>query len=312
MTDPHHWQHALTELPVERVPRCDLCGSTNASISDRWGGMLRLRSPFAVRHCRSCGLRWLDPRPDAEGYARLYSNEFYFGGEGASPENYAGLEALRERYFVERLRRIERAVGRFPLSILDYGAATGGFVALARKRGHACQGVELSGDARATARATHGIELVPGDAAADLAAGAFDALHMNHVLEHMPDPLQHLRWCRERLRPDGVLVIEVPQQFDNALDAARRALRIGGRRPMFDAYSLHHTYFFTHRTLSELCRKAGFTVAACRTFNPMSAPLWPPSLRNWVLHGFLRMADMVASAGNIVEIIAVPDRVDAR
>ena len=99
-------------------------------------------------------------------------------------------------------------------------------------------------------------------------------------------------------------MIEVPQQFDNALDTVRRVLRVGGRRQIFDAYSLHHTYYFSPTTLTNLCQKAGFTVAACRTFNPMAAPLWPPSLRNWVLHGFLQAADMFGSAGNIVELVA--------
>ena len=93
----------------------------------------------------------------------------------------------------------------------------------------------------------------------------FDAIHMNHVLEHMPDPLEHLQWCLQRLRPGGMLVAEVPRQFENDADRLRRLVGSGGKQHALDAFSLHHTYFFTPGTLRKCSELAGFEVDSLET-----------------------------------------------
>ncbi|HZF29670.1 MAG TPA: class I SAM-dependent methyltransferase [Gammaproteobacteria bacterium] len=294
----------MAALRTELVTSCVLCGVAGTE-DDRWKSLLALPDPYAVQRCPECGLRWLSPRPDADGYRLLYSDAVYFGGEGASPKRYDGVIADRLDWLRRRLDRAAtmlRRDGR--LRVLDYGAATGEFVALARAAGHDGEGVELSSDARASARTRLGIELLSAEQAGDLQPSQFDLVHMNHVLEHMPDPLAHLRWCQALLKTDGLLVLEVPQQFDNDLDRMRRALAVGGRQKQFDAYSLHHTYFFTPSSLGKMLRKAGYEPARVTTFNPDKTPLWPPSARNWILRVGLGLADRLHDGGNIIEAFA--------
>lgn len=298
------WQQQLCELPVEEVPHCILCGSSGRP-DERWGEYLRLVPPFGVLRCDSCELRWLSPRPNAEGYGRLYSDALYFGGKGASPAGYTKLAKGRIDYFRARIRAAaEIAPAGAPLAILDYGAATGEFVRAARDEGHECTGVELSADARATAKAVNGVSLLPVDGVRQVGEMRFDVIHMNHVLEHMPDPLSHLRWCHRILRTHGLLVLEVPQQFDNDLDRLRRLLRVGGRQKRFDAYSLHHTYFFSPDAMRLLLLRSGFEAIKMATFDPNSAPLWPLSMKNLVLRTLLGLADRLHSGGNIIEVFS--------
>jgi SAM-dependent methyltransferase len=245
----------------------------------------------------------------------------YFGGSGASPADYESSAKARIDYMRARIARLERMANKeAPLSILDYGAATGDFVRAGLDAGHECIGIELSADARAVAEQKNGVTLLPIDCAEEMADAQFDAIHMNHVLEHMPDPLAHARWCARVLKPDGLFVLEVPQQFDNDLDRFRRGLRVGGRLPRFDAYSLHHTYFFTPSTAATLLAKAGFSVLNLSTFNSDKTPLWPFSPKNYVLRLLLGMADRLHAGGNIIEVFArrasapchrVPDEVNA-
>lgn len=299
------WQAQLCALPVEVVETCVLCDGTRGVPDSRWRGYLELPPPFDVLRCPDCSLRWLSPRPNANGYTALYSDAMYFGGAGASPADYAASAKARIDYMRSRIERIERMAGSGqPLSMLDFGAATGEFVRAAVDAGHASVGVELSDDARATAEERNGVRLLAADHASELGDARFDVVHMNHVLEHMPNPVAHLRWCARILKPGGLLVSEVPNQFDNDLDRLRRLLHAGGKQPRFDAYSLHHTYFFTPATMDRLLSKAGFEVVRLATFNGCKTPLWPVDPKNYLLGGLLGMADWLHSGGNIIEVYA--------
>lgn len=298
------WQQQLRGLPVEEVPNCILCGAAGKA-DRRWSEYLGLVPPFGALYCATCRLRWLSPRPDAEGYKQLYSDALYFGGKGAAPEGYAELAKGRVGYFRTRIRTVgEIAAAGRPLTILDYGAATGEFVRAARDEGHECTGIELSADARATAKAMNNVSLLSADEAEQVSEMQFDVVHMNHVLEHMPNPLSHLRWCHRILRPGGLLVIEVPQQFDNDLDRLRRWLHVGGRQMRFDAYSLHHTYFFTPHAMALFLPRFGFGTLKLTTFDPNSAPLWPFSAKNVILRTLLGLADRLHSGGNVIEVFS--------
>lgn len=300
------WQEQLCNLPTETVRACLLCGGTTGQNDARWRAFLGLIDPYDVQRCPQCGLRWLSPRPNACGYRDLYSSAMYFGGEGASPVDYQCEARGRVDYWRSRIRTAAKIVthGRSIVSFFDYGAATGEFVRIAREEGHACVGLELSADARAVARERNAVSLLSPDQMAEVDKMQFDVIHMNHVLEHMPDPLAHLRWCANRLNPQGLLVLEVPQQFDNDLDRLRRCLHVGGKRQQFDAYSLHHTYFFNPKTMTELLRLAGFQVSSITTFNYNKTPLWPPKLKNWILRPFLGCANRLHLGGNIIEVYA--------
>lgn len=298
------WRQQLRELPVEEVPNCILCGA-NGNADRRWKEYLGLVPPFGVLYCASCKLRWLSPRPNPKGYEKLYSDALYFGGKGASPAGYTNLAKERIGYFRARIRiaaKMVAAVG--PMTVLDYGAATGEFVHAARGEGHACTGIELSADARTTAKTVNDVTLLSAEEIQQIGAMQFDMVHMNHVLEHMPDPLSHLQWCHHILRPNGLLILEVPQQFDNDLDRLRRLLHAGGKQKRFDAYSLHHTYFFSPHAMSLLLRGSGFEKPKLVTFDPNSAPLWPLSGKNVILRIVLGLADRLHNGGNIIEVFS--------
>jgi predicted SAM-dependent methyltransferase len=302
------WHEQLRSLPVETVRDCLLCGEVAGQHDDRWYRYLGLIEPYDVLRCPQCGLRWLSPRPDAEGYRKLYSSDMYFGGKGASPADYRDEAKNRVDYWRARVRTAAAMLERdgSALAFFDYGAATGEFVRVALEEGHGCIGMELSSDARAEAKTRNGVSLLAPEQMGEISDVRFDVIHMNHVLEHMPNPLAHLRWCANRLNPQGLLVLEVPQQFDNDLDRLRRWLRAGGKRPHFDAYSLHHTYFFNPGTMTTLLRKAGFEIKTLATFNRSKTPLWPPTLTNWILRPMLSSADVLHRGGNIIEVYATP------
>lgn len=289
-----------TSLSTERVPRCLLCNEPGVD-DRRFEAFLALAPPFGVLRCPLCGLRWLSPRPTTEEYARLYGYERYFEGAEAV-EHYPTLAAERLPYFVRRIEFLESLFTQRTLRILDVGAATGEFVHAAASRGHQATGVEISAGAIRQAAKNYGVQLLEQHLDAHVPEQRYDVVHMNHVLEHMPNPMQTAATVHRLLRPGGIWVIEVPQQFENDLDRLRRWS--GFFRPKFNLYSLHHTYFFRPPHALRLVRETGFDVIRSGTANAWRTPLRPFTLKNLVLRVLLGVADATHSGGNIIEVYA--------
>ena len=282
----------LSHTGVQSVRECVVCGQSRTVRDDRWAELLALPSRYGVQRCAQCGLRWLSPRPDEPGLEIIYSGEHYFHSGGVT--DYGQYADQRRARFAERAALLGEMGAR---TVLDYGAATGEFVAAARQAGLDSTGVEFSAAAREDA-ARKGIDLLPPDAP----LGTFDAIHMNHVLEHMPDPVAHLRWCHDHLNAGGVLAIEVPQQFDNAADQLRRLTGKGGRQAEFDAFSVHHTYFFTPATLREACTLAGFHVETLRTAITPNPNIG--SAKRRLLESLLAWSAAHRMTGDVIELYA--------
>lgn len=74
----------------------------------------------------------------------------------------------------------------------------------------------------------------------------FDLVTLMHVLEHIASPRSFLRHIKDRLRPDGRLLVQVPDLNENP----------------FDLLVADHASHFTDRSAGRLLRDAGFEIAA--------------------------------------------------
>ena len=98
-------------------------------------------------------------------------------------------------------------------AILDIGAGTGDFLAVAKQNGWSTTGIEPSPKAKSIAT-TKGISFVENTT--DLANHSFDVITMWHVLEHVPDLDFQIKELRRLLKPTGTLIVAVPnfKSFD--------------------------------------------------------------------------------------------------
>lgn len=262
---------------------------------------------YAVVRCATCGQRRLDPQLSPEQLDDLYSGAYFSSSQGVSgrlplikapPTDYSAVVvSARQFKFAKTLRALTRLLPG-ARSLLDVGAATGDFVKLAREHGFAAEGIEMSAFAVEQAETLNSIGLrrrmladVDGDA-------LYDCIHLNHVFEHFNDPLQELAQIRRLLRPDGVLYLEVPYQFQ-PVERARFWLRRD--RPEFTLHSLHHAFFYTPRTIARLLRERGFAIAGLSVFD---AERYEASAEGNALKKVVWQALAALSIGNHIEIYA--------
>lgn len=287
----------LLQTGTEIRDDCILGCRSEVRRDPKWERWLLLPPRYGVLRCLGCGVRWLSPRPDGSGLAVIYSSRHYFHSGGTT--DFAQYARQREEHFRTRISQLKERGVR---SVLDYGAATGGFVAAAIESGLDATGVEFSEAAREEAMKLHGITLLSPDEAARN-DWSFDAVHMNHVLEHMPDPVTHLQWCARQLRSGGTLIIEVPNQFRNDADRLRRLVGKGGRQQSFDAFSLHHTCFFDPHNLRRACALAGFDVTEVRTLITRNPNIDSRARR--FLERLLAWSARTRHGGDSIELLAV-------
>jgi 2-polyprenyl-3-methyl-5-hydroxy-6-metoxy-1,4-benzoquinol methylase len=243
--------------------------------------------------CDQCGCAYLDPRPDDDVLAEAYSRYYTHQPPDVEPEPNNRLahvrRALRNGYLNARygyrlepswsvgsaivplLRHhrvtTERTARSVPLAtaVLDVGCGNGQFVKWASRAGWQAEGVEQDGVAAAAARSA-GLT-VSSDSLADLStrrAREFDAVTMDHVIEHVPDPVEFLRSARRVLRPGGTLWIATPN-----LDAPGH--RVFGRH-WLGLDPPRHLTVFTRGGLESALTRAGFTAIRRAPMSHSSTP----------------------------------------
>jgi SAM-dependent methyltransferase len=238
---------------VVNVAVCDLCRSTQ--FEEIYSGLNRAgKVPLRIVRCRSCGLMTQNPRRTSNAAA-----DHYRGVELQSQEKLdAAMEERRGAYEMQLLQLGRLTQGR---RLLDVGCGSGDFLRVARDCGWDVWGVEPSEAQSEFARDRYGLRVHTGilDPAA-FQDRAFDAVTLNFVLEHIPDPRAVIAAGLGVLAPGGVLFIMVPNC--GALEVRLR-LRLGKFQGSREADS-GHAFYFTRATLAGFVEAAGGRVVRTR------------------------------------------------
>lgn len=229
---------------------CPLCGMDRPeplfTARDRLG--LSKESHTVVR-CGSCGMVYLNPRPDSSEMMGFYPREYWGGREKGLKEKLRAVEErLKEGY---KLRALKEA-GMHSGKVLDIGCGRGEFMALLRSLGYEPAGLEPGAEAARRGREESGLDIVHGSLGeTKLPAERFDAVTFWHVLEHMPEPSGALKEAFKALRPGGVVIVAAPD-FSGWQPHAFRENWFGVDAP-------RHLSHFTRDTLGKILTAAGFS-----------------------------------------------------
>jgi len=188
-------------------------------------------------------------------------------------------------------------------TLLDIGAGRGRFVTAARAAGWTASGVEPSARGVEAARAVYGVALER--ASLEDVSGAYDAIALWHVLEHLDDPDDAVAHVAQLLRPGGVLLAGVP-------NLASVQAQVGGTRWFHLDLPRHRTHF-TPAGLRALLERHGLAVERERhvllEHNPFG--LWQSLVNrftrtpSWLFDALRRDAPL-ASRDALITLVLLP------
>ncbi len=227
-------------------------------------------------------------------YAQRYYQENLTTYQAAyPPEELEHIEGkLRLRHWVlEDLRRAHAATEpkSAPLptsgSFLDIGCGEGWALAYFQRQGWEVLGLDFSSYSLEKFHPALRGRLRTGDLYEELqklaAAGQqYEVLWLDNVLEHVLDPADLLRRCRALVKPDGVLVVDVPNDFS----ALQQHLLASGQidRPFWVVLPDHLSYF-NPAGLRNLAAATGWTTTKVIGDQPIDLNLLNPDT-NYVMN----------------------------
>ena len=198
---------AKEQVDTEIVLTCNVCRCDHIETVD---------PEFNFCRCESCGYVFDSPRPSFAEISAFYS-------QAGKYDAWLKEEPARDMLWERRLKKLLQsgATGR----LLDIGAGYGQFLHHARPFFTEVTGTEVSESAVALAKVKYGLTLLAGPVDdLSLPPQSFDVITLFHVLEHVPDPRNLVNRCHAILRPQGFLVIAVP---NDVLAWASKIKKIG-------------------------------------------------------------------------------------
>ena len=205
----------------------------------------------------------IKPPPSQEDLDKFYNKTFYTKSN-KNFNNSALKEQLKEKnYFNYKWKKIFDTFKSFNKNlkrkkVLDIGCGYGQCILYLRNKGLDCYGLDPSNDAieycKSKKLKTEISNLDKLDVFGNI---KYDFIIMNNVLEHLRDPVKIIKKIKKILKKNGIIFIEVPNDFNAFQITGRKANKI--KKQWWVAPPAHLNYF-SHDTLDNFLTRNNFTV----------------------------------------------------
>jgi SAM-dependent methyltransferase len=227
------------------------------------------------------GFRSLTSTPSAEELSQYYAERYYQEDLAIYQHTYEDLEkSWIQNTIVRKHFALKHFVPSLPenAKYLDVGCGEGHTLKYFQDLGWDVQGLDYS----IQGIRNHNPELeycvTSGDVFASLnefttKESVFDVVWLDNVLEHVPDPLNLLESLHRVLAPNGVLVVEVPNDFSIIQeDLAKRDLI----PDLSWVFAPDHISYFNREGLRNIAEDAGYVERGAMSNLPIEFFLYNP------------------------------------
>ncbi len=234
--------------------KCAICNSAETSLVFKTrdydsGG----KTIFSVVKCNKCGLVYLNPQPDDR-----YLSQFYVFNYYGNQSFFHSIFLFINNFIIGN--RAHSILKRKKGKIIDIGCGDGDFLKFMKDKGWDAYGIEpsKSGFEIAKSKIKENVYNKPlGDI--KFMDKFFDAVTIEHVLEHVDNPKEMIKQVHRIMKDDGLLVISVPN-----IGSVQAKI---GRDKWFHLDIPRHIYHFSSETLTRFLESNGFEVKKINYFS---------------------------------------------
>jgi len=207
-----------------------------------------------VVKCRFCKFMYVNPRSNVR--REVQNTEEYY-------KQYIKAEHAQRILFGNRFKEFltQQQHGK----VLDIGCATGTFLTVAQENGWEAVGIDMSEWAYNYLRKGGFNSIYQCTLEeAEFPDEYFNAVHLSHILEHIPDPGSFLIEIHRILEPKGLVIIEVPNEskfpWNYKLIQLFQPLHRPKRR-----MTVQHLSLFSPKTMRRMLAENGFSPVIVRS-----------------------------------------------
>lgn len=232
---------------------CPACGYHQFKLAFTSKDYFVTKEEFPVKACIKCGMLITAGLPKDGDISGYYKSEDYISHSdtrnGLVNRTY---HLVRDIMLSEKHRIIQNISEKSKGSVLDIGTGTGYFLKYMQKKGWDIHGVEKSPVARDFAKKRWHLKIMSDEDLFTMPPAKFDVITLWHVMEHLPNLQQHWQTISKLLKPDGVLVIALPNA--ESWDAKHYG-------PFWAAWDVpRHLWHFTPKHIKALGKAEGFNL----------------------------------------------------
>ena len=244
------FEEAGISSSADITPEICPCGSTSDTtpIGSSKGEM--------VYRCSVCDLMFYSE----DVRAQPATDEHWWGDEFVRDHGLnlkMSINDVRGPFNLQLTNLEEQVEGR---KLLDVGCGVGLFMAIAREHGWDVKGIDKNPNAHKAAREVFEFDL--GSDFDDVPDETYDVVRLSHVLEHVSDPVDFLKRAGAKLKPDGMMMIIVPNGAPLVMGIVNALRRMRNPLPKIAAPMSpgFHLLGFAPESLRILAKKAGLRV----------------------------------------------------
>lgn len=198
----------------------------------------------------------VSPIPTEEELENVYEYEYYQKEKTKYIDNTLKDLEWWHSVYKDKYETFENNLSSSSRKILDVGCGSGYFLNFGQKRGWDCTGIEPSKEAFEHAN-KFGFKVINSIFKKDILENdKFNVVHMNQVLEHIPNPEDLVKQLLEYLEEDGVVCITVPNEFSTL----QKLLHEKEKFKQWWLSPPHHLNYFSVESLSKFIENLGLEI----------------------------------------------------
>lgn len=234
---------------MQKISVCPICKSTLQTFL-KTKDHFNTGEAFTLDQCPCCQLLVTNPQPEPSESGKYYSSENYLSHHA---ENKNPLSVLYRKIRYYNINSKIKLIFKYSSGtrVLDYGCGTGDFLQGCLQRGWTVNGMEPDKDARRIASNKINKSVF---SSRDQIEETYDIITLWHVLEHLHDPVDALRYLKERLGYTGRIILALPN-YKSPDASFYQSFWAGYDVP-------RHLFHFTQSTVSRLASETGLVLVA--------------------------------------------------